>query len=111
MPSSRSNENQSSPGRTGTQGEPDSGNREQGSSNQARSQGNEISAEMLEYYRSNTDRLLEFLSRSDDESLNRLVTTVRSGASHDVVFTAIEQSFTNGGMQGPQRNHPNGTSH
>ncbi|KAJ5489519.1 hypothetical protein N7539_004409 [Penicillium diatomitis] len=106
MPSSRSNENQSSTGRTGPQGEPASGNRQQGSSNQARSQGNDSSAEILEYYRSNTDRLLEFLSRSDDESLNRLVTIVRSGASYDVVFTAIEQSSTNGSI-----NQPNGTSH
>lgn len=51
---------------------------------------NQIAENRLSYYRSNTTRLLEFLKRSDQDSIDRFIAVVRSGASHDDIFATIE---------------------
>ncbi|KAI2790360.1 hypothetical protein POX_d05871 [Penicillium oxalicum] len=107
MPSPRSNETPSA-GRTEEATE--SGNRPPSTPDQA-SDGNQASAEMLNSYRSNTDRLLEFLSRSNDESLDRLFALVRAGASHEAVFDAVDRLSPNERPHGQRRNQPNGTNH
>ncbi|KAJ5370066.1 uncharacterized protein N7496_006158 [Penicillium cataractarum] len=58
----------------------------------------------LAYYRSNTSRLLEFLKQSDQDSLDRFISVVRSGASHDDIFATIEQLFPGPGQADSQRN-------
>jgi hypothetical protein len=35
--------------------------------------------------------LLEFIKQSDQDSLDRLISIVRSGASHDDIFAIIDQ--------------------
>jgi hypothetical protein len=55
------------------------------------SSSNQSAANRLAYYRSNTSRLLDFIKQSDQDSLDRFVSIVRSGASHDDIFAIIDQ--------------------
>ncbi|OOQ82580.1 hypothetical protein PEBR_40265 [Penicillium brasilianum] len=67
-------------------------------------QSNPTNATRLAYYRSNTSKLLEFLKQSDQDSLDRFISVVRSGASHDDIFATIEQLSPDSGEQNIQRN-------
>lgn len=65
---------------------------------------NQTAENRLSYYRSNTTRLLEFLKRSDQDSIDRFIAVVRSGASHDEVFATIEQLPSSAGEYSSTRN-------
>lgn len=65
---------------------------------------NQTAESRLSYYRSNTTKLLEFLKRSDQDSIDRFIAVVRSGASHDDVFATIEQLPSSAGKYSSTHN-------
>lgn len=66
--------------------------------------GNPTATARLNYYRSNTNRLLDFLRQSNRDSLDRFISVVRSGASHDDIFATIDQLSPSAGEQRSKQN-------
>ncbi|KAF3386702.1 hypothetical protein F1880_001469 [Penicillium rolfsii] len=72
---------------------------------------NQLAAIRLAYYRSNTSKLLEFIRQSDPELLDRFISLVRSGLSHDDVFAVLDQlSSGNREQSGRQTSEKNAGS-
>jgi hypothetical protein len=65
---------------------------------------NQSAATRLAYYQSNTSRLLDFIKQSDQESVDRFISIVRSGASHDDIFAIIDQLSPVDDEQSSKRN-------
>ncbi|KAJ5160744.1 uncharacterized protein N7482_007748 [Penicillium canariense] len=59
----------------------------------------QASQERLAYYRSYTDKLLGFISHSDPETLTRLISVIRSGASDAQILDTIDRLSPQSGSQ------------
>ncbi|KAJ5605732.1 hypothetical protein N7510_008513 [Penicillium lagena] len=56
----------------------------------------------VRYYRGFLERLLDLVTHGEEQAVNRMISVIRSGASHDAILAALAE------MSGEANHHNNG---